>query len=137
MFNSMVLDFAAGLIFTFLAASLATGAIVEAISSLLAVRARTLRKGIGQLLNDPEYKALAKEIYAHAAINPRNDGSDASISAGNRKNPAYIDRQLFGQAMLDEQLAIITTLERGFENRLRVTLADPGPLDKRGHCGAT
>jgi hypothetical protein len=53
MFNSAVLDLAAGLIFTFLAASLATGAIVEAIASLLVVRAITLRKGIGQLLNDP------------------------------------------------------------------------------------
>jgi len=80
MFNSVVLDLAAGLIFTFLAASLATGAIVEAIASLLMVRASTLWKGIGQLLNDPKYSALAKEIYSHAAVNPRSDGTADSIS---------------------------------------------------------
>lgn len=101
MFNSAVLDLATGLIFCFLSVSLATGAIVEAIASLLAIRARTLRKGIGQLLNDNSFSGLAKEIYAHAAVNPRGDGTDASASASNRKNPAYIDRQLFGQAMLD------------------------------------
>lgn len=101
MFNSTVLDLATGLIFCFLTVSLATGTIVEAIASLVALRARTLRRGVGQLVNDTGYSMLAKEIYAHAAVNPRGDGTDDSISAWNRKNPAYIDRQLFGQAMLD------------------------------------
>jgi hypothetical protein len=101
MFNSAVLDLAIGLIFCFLTVSLATGTIVEAIASLFAIRARTLRKGIGQLVNDSSFKGLAKEIYAHALVNPRGDGTDASAGAGKRKNPAYIDRQLFGQAMLD------------------------------------
>jgi len=64
MFNSAVLDLAVGLIFTFLAASLATGAIVEAIASLLMVRASTLWKGIGQLLNDPKYSAGEGNILA-------------------------------------------------------------------------
>jgi hypothetical protein len=101
MLNSAVLDLAIGLIFCFLSVGLATGAIVEAIASLFAIRAMTLWKGIGQLLNDPTYVGLAKEIYAHAAINPRSSGTDSSNSKWNRKNPAYIDRQLFGQAMLD------------------------------------
>jgi hypothetical protein len=101
LFNSAVLNLAIGLIFTFLTVSLATGTIVEMIASILTVRARTLRKGIGQLLNDPDFNALAKKVYEHAVINPRSDGTDTSISAGNRRNPAYIDRQLFGQAMLD------------------------------------
>jgi hypothetical protein len=101
MFNSAVLDLAIGLVFCFLTVSLATGTIVEAIASLFAIRASTLRKGIGQLVNDNSFSGLAKEIYAHAAVNPRGDGTDASASAWNRKNPAYIDRQLFGQAMLD------------------------------------
>jgi hypothetical protein len=101
MFHSAVLDLAIGLIFCFLTVSLATGAIVEAIASLFAIRASTLRKGIGQLVNDSSFSGLAKEIYAHAVVNPRGDGTDASASAWNRKNPAYIDRQLFSQAMLD------------------------------------
>jgi hypothetical protein len=101
MFNSAVLNLASGLIFTFLTVSLATGTIVEAIASLLTLRAMMLRRGIAQLLNDRDFSGLAKEIYAHAFINPRSDGTEVSISAWNRKNPAYIDRQLFGQAMLD------------------------------------
>ena len=101
MFNSAVLDLAIGLIFTFLTVSLATGTIVEAIASFLKLRAKTLREGIGQLLNDPTYSGLAKEIYAHAVVNPRGDGTDASARKSNKNDPAYIDRQLFGQAMLD------------------------------------
>jgi hypothetical protein len=101
MFNSAVLDLAIGLVFCFLSVSLATGTIVEAIASVFAIRARTLRKGIGQLVNDNSFNGLAKEIYAHALVNPRGDGTYASAGAGKRKNPAYIDRQLFGQAMLD------------------------------------
>jgi hypothetical protein len=101
MFNSAVLDLAVGLIFTFLTVSLATGTIVEAIASFLKLRAKTLREGIGQLLNDTSYSGLAKEIYAHAVVNPRGDGTPASASKSNKNDPAYIDRQLFGQAMLD------------------------------------
>jgi hypothetical protein len=101
MFNSAVLDLAVGLIFCFLSVSLTAGVIVEAIASLFAVRAKTLRAGIAQLLNDPNYKALAKEIYAHAAVNPRGDGTVTSASSPNKNDPAYIDRQLFSQAMLD------------------------------------
>ncbi len=101
MFNSAVLDLAVGLIFTFLTVSLATGTIVEAIASFLKLRAKTLRQGIGQLLNDANYSGLAKEIYAHAVVNPRGDGTNASARKSNKNDPAYIDRQLFGQAMLD------------------------------------
>lgn len=101
MFNSAVLDLAVGLIFCFLTVSLATGTIVEAISSFLALRAKTLRAGIGQLLNDTSYSGLAKEIYAHAIVNPRGDGTDANACKSNKNDPAYIDRQLFGHAMLD------------------------------------
>ena len=99
MFNSAVLNLAIGLIFCFLTVSLATGTIVEAIASFLTLRAKTLRVGIGQLLNDATYSGLAKQIYEHAVVSPRGSGDDASTP---RKNdPAYIDRQLFGQAMLD------------------------------------
>jgi hypothetical protein len=99
MFNTAVLNLAIGLIFCFLTVSLATGAIVEAIASLLAVRAKTLRKGIGQLLNDPNFTGLAKLLYDHAAVNPRGPGTTSSTFQ--KTDPAYIDRQLFGQAILD------------------------------------
>jgi hypothetical protein len=101
MFNSAVLDLATGLVFCFLTVSLATGTIVEAIASFLALRAKTLRIGIGQLLNDSSFTGLAKQLYDHAAVNPRGSGSGTTSSAFQKTDPAYIDRQLFGQAMLD------------------------------------
>src|SRR5436190_490318 len=101
MFGSAVLDLVIGLIFCFLSVSLATGTIVEAIASFTQLRAKMLRTGIGQLLNDPDYRALAKEIYAHAAVNPRGDGKEASARTANKNDPSYIDRQSFGHAMLD------------------------------------
>lgn len=101
MFNSAVLDLATGLVFCFLTVSLATGTIVEAIASFLALRAKTLRRGIGQLLNDSNFTGLAKQLYDHAAVNPRGSGSGTTSSTFQKTDPAYIDRQLFGQAMLD------------------------------------
>src|SRR5271169_798021 len=101
MFNSAVLDLATGLVFCFLTVSLATGTIVEAIASFLALRAKTLRTGIGQLLNDSNFTGLAKQLYDHAAVNPRGSGSGTTSSTFQNTDPAYIDRQLFGQAMLD------------------------------------
>jgi len=101
MFNSAVLDLATGLVFCFLTVSLATGTIVEAIASFLALRAKTLRIGIGQLLNDSNFTGLAKELYDHAAVNPRGSGAGTTSSTFQKTDPAYIDRQLFGQAMLD------------------------------------
>jgi hypothetical protein len=97
MFSSTVLDLATGLVFCFLTASLSTGVVVEAISSITKWRAKTLRDGIGQLLNDPQLSGLAGQLYSHAAINPRGPGN-----ADPEKNrPAYIDRQLFAHAMMD------------------------------------
>ena len=97
MFSSTVLDLATGLVFCFLTASLASGIVVEAISSITKWRAKTLRDGIGQLLNDPQLSGLAGQLYSHAAINPRGPGN-----ADPEKNrPAYIDRQLFAHAMMD------------------------------------
>jgi len=97
MFSSTVLDLAFGLVFCFFAVSLTTGTVVETISSLIKWRSKTLLSGIQQLVNDPEMKGLARQLYAHAAINPRGPGADNP-----QKNmPAYIDPQLFAKAMMD------------------------------------
>jgi hypothetical protein len=97
MFSSAVLDLAIGIIFCFFAVSLAAGAIVEAIASATKWRARTLAKGVGELLNDNKFQGIARELYAHAAINPRGPGR----AAPKRNQPAYIDRQLFANALMD------------------------------------
>lgn len=97
MFGSVIVDLAVGIVFCFLAVSLAAGAIVEAIASITKWRAKTLAKGIGDLLNDKEFRGLAAELYAHAAINPRGPGRGDP----KKNQPAYIDRQLFANALMD------------------------------------
>jgi len=97
MFSSVVLDVAVGLIFGFLAMSLATSAIVEAIASLLKWRSRTLLNGVKQLVNDQGFSGLAKSLYEHAAINPRGPGRSAPTA----NLPAYIDPAQFANAVID------------------------------------
>ena len=122
MFGSAVLDLAVGLIFCFLTVSLAAGTVVEAISSITKWRAKTLRKGVGELLNDPQLQGLAGELYAHAAINPLGPGVAAPI----KNEPAYIDRQLFANALMDltgisEQVAAASR-QAGQPDEVRPTL---------------
>ena len=63
MFNSTVLDVAIGLIFTFLAISLAVSAIVEAMASAMKWRSSTLLLGIKDLLNDQKFSGLALATF--------------------------------------------------------------------------
>jgi hypothetical protein len=70
MFNSTVLDVAVGLIFTFLAISLAVSAIVESIASVLKWRSSTLLEAVKELLNDSSFSGLALNIYNHALVGP-------------------------------------------------------------------
>lgn len=97
MFNSVILDVAVGLFFSFLAISLATSAIVEAIASCLDWRAAFLLQGVKDLVNDQTFTGLAMQLYAHAAVNPRGPGA----SAPQANKPAYVDPNLFADAIAD------------------------------------
>jgi hypothetical protein len=100
MLNSTVLDVAVGLIFTFLAVSLAVSSLVEAIASVLKWRSKTLLQGMKDLLNDPQLTGLALNIYNHALVDPRDAGR--ATSEGGLKNlPAYIDPKQFANALID------------------------------------
>ena len=101
MLQSSVLDVAIGVIFGFLAVSLITSAIVEAINSLLKLRSVTLLSGIKALVNDPDFTGLAKTLYEHAAINPRGFYASPTNSAPLKNKPAYIDPRQFANALLD------------------------------------
>src|ERR1700692_3288232 len=102
MLSSGILDFAIGIVFTFLAVSLAAGAATEALSSILKWRSRTLIKGVQDLLNDKDFTLLASQVYQHGLINPRGDGTNQpSWWARWRKSPAYIDSNHFAAALLD------------------------------------
>jgi hypothetical protein len=71
MFGSAILDVGIGLVFAFLAVSLISSSIAEAINSLFKIRSSSLLGGIKDLVNDPELQGLARVLYGHAAINPR------------------------------------------------------------------
>jgi hypothetical protein len=101
LFNSAVLDVAIGMIFVFLAVSLATSAIGEGISGLLALRSKFLFQGIKDLLNDQKLDGLAAQIYQHAFVNPRNDGSGKSQKDLLQNAPSYVPPIQFANALLD------------------------------------
>jgi hypothetical protein len=96
MLNSAVLDVALGVVFAFLAVSLMTSVVVEAINSAFKTRANTLLAGIKALVNDPQFTGLAYRLYQHAAINPRGSATQPAANS-----PAYIDKQQFANALLD------------------------------------
>jgi hypothetical protein len=100
MFSTTVLDTAVGIVFTFLAVSLASSAITEAIASAVKWRSKTLLTGIQSILNDPSFDGLAKDLYNHALINPRFDGL-AAAKSDLYKLPAYIDPAQFAAAFMD------------------------------------
>jgi hypothetical protein len=100
MFNSTVLDVAIGLVFTFLAISLAVSAIVEAVASAMKWRSSTLLSGIKDLLNDPNFTGLALDIYNHALVNPQDDGK-AKQEKDLRYAPAYMEPRQFADALID------------------------------------
>jgi hypothetical protein len=113
MFGSTVLEVAIGLILTFLMVSLVTSSVTEAISSAMGWRASTLLAGVKNLLNDQNFQGLAKELYAHALVNPQGDGKTttppATVVAGTPTTtpaaatppttlPSYIDSRQFAVA---------------------------------------
>jgi hypothetical protein len=98
MFSSGILDFAVGLVFTFLVVSLAAGAATEALSSFMKTRSTTLLQGVKDLLNESNVSTLAAELYQHALVNPRGSGGADSQTDN---PPAYIQPDHFAAAFLD------------------------------------
>lgn len=98
MFESTVLDVAVGLVFAFLAVSLAASAIVEVLASIGRWRAASLLAGIKQLLNDDNFDKLAKTLYGHALVNPLEAPGQNQGKLGPK--PSYIDPKQFADAML-------------------------------------
>ena len=97
MFGSTIIDVAIGVLFSFLAVSLFSSALMESINSALGLRARTLKQGVQDLLNDPNFSGLAKQLYANALVNPMGPGE----SAPSKIKPSYIDADHFAQALLE------------------------------------
>ncbi|RJG16087.1 hypothetical protein [Massilia cavernae] len=100
MFGSTVLEVAVGLTFCYAAVALIVSTLQEAIASVLRLRARTLLEGVKTMLNDPGFNALARALYAHALVNPHDDGTAGDEGALKHK-PSYIEPKQFATALLD------------------------------------
>jgi hypothetical protein len=101
MFSSAVLDVAIGLLFVFMAISLAASAILEAIAGIITWRSKALLQGVKDLLNDPQLTGLGRQLYQHALINPGNDGTGTTQADLSKNAPAYIDPKQFAGALID------------------------------------
>ncbi|MBZ5708826.1 hypothetical protein [Nannocystis pusilla] len=104
MFDSVVLDIAIGLIFVFLATSLAITAGNELLASLFKWRARDLAAGLRLLVGKEGDAGAAGQpditgaLYQHPLL--RGLHRDAG-TGGDRKAPSYIPPRLFAMALLD------------------------------------
>lgn len=84
-----VIEVALGLSFLFASLSLIASGVHEMTAALLALRAKTLEKGVANLLADPE---KAKSLYSHPMI---------QSLYRNRRRPSYIPREKFALAFVD------------------------------------
>jgi hypothetical protein len=91
MFGSGILDVAIGLTLVFLLTGVLCTAVMEAVSSALALRARTLEEGLRHFLDDPAGTGLAAELYRHVQI--------SGLSGAGK--PSYIPAENFARALLD------------------------------------
>jgi hypothetical protein len=105
MFNSPVLEVAIGLVFTYAGVALMVSSITEAISSALKLRAKALLIGVKQILNDQQFTGLARDVYNHALVSPRDDGK-ARDQSGLKNMPAYIPSEHFAVALVDSLQSI-------------------------------
>jgi hypothetical protein len=105
MFDSPVLEVAIGLVFTYAGVALMVSSITEAISSALKLRAKSLLIGVKQILNDQQFTGLARDVYNHALVSPRDDGK-ARDQGGLKNMPAYIPSEHFAVALVDSLQSI-------------------------------
>lgn len=100
MLNSTVLEVTFGLVFCYAFVALISSSVYEAFSSMFKLRASSLLDGIKALLNDPKFTGLAKDLYNHALVNPRDSGKAITESQLTFK-PSYIAPEHFTIALID------------------------------------
>ena len=94
------LDIAIGLIFVFLVLSLIVTAINEWIAQAAALRSKTLKEGIRQLLSD-DSGDLADKLYQHPLIKSLAHQGRFDRLIRRPAAPSYISGRLFSAALLD------------------------------------
>ncbi|HLP57785.1 MAG TPA: hypothetical protein VK186_03105 [Candidatus Deferrimicrobium sp.] len=97
MFGSNVLETAIGLIFVYLGFSLVCSGFREWIAVILNTRARTLKKGILNMLKD---ETRMSQIFNHHLVRVKQDDGSGEKGAA----PKYISSKAFAQALLESIL---------------------------------
>jgi hypothetical protein len=98
--SSVAVEVAIGLVFSYASISVISSSLYEAIASMLKLRARSLLEGVKELLNDPDFTGLARDVYQNALVNPRSNGS-VEESAARAIAPSYIEPRAFAVALID------------------------------------
>ena len=109
--GNTVFDTIIGLSFFYFILSVVASSLNEATSGVLSLRAKTLKKGVGQLLDDPKLQGLAKSLYEHPLVKGTTRG---------RHGPSYIAKGTFALALVDVvakrtggAIATLSDLRRG------------------------
>ena len=92
MFGMAILDVTIGLVFVYLLLGILCTFINEWIARLFSLRSQNLKRGLKQLLADPEMTGLAKEVLGHSLIKG---------SADPKKGPSYITPETFARVLID------------------------------------
>jgi hypothetical protein len=88
MFGSDILEVVIGLAFTFFLFSIVASAGQELVSQIVSWRARTLKIGIGKLLDDPTFEGLAGKVYGHPLVSALG-------------KPAYLKNTRFADSLIE------------------------------------
>jgi hypothetical protein len=90
-----------GILTTFMTVSYVASNTTEALGSILRWRENFLLAAVKDLLKDPTFQGLAKEIYINPLVNPRLNLEGAIISEAQLKvKPASINPEVFALALM-------------------------------------
>ncbi|WP_338848741.1 hypothetical protein V8J88_07400 [Massilia sp. W12] len=97
--GSSIIDVAIGMMFIYLLFGVLCTALNETLSTLLNKRGKNLLEGIKNMLNDPLFNGLARQLYEHGLITgiSRNAISDSKAN----RPPSYMPPDNFSLALLD------------------------------------
>ena len=99
MFGSNTLEVAIGIVFVHLLLSLFCTAVNESIAATIQQRGKNLKAGLQNLLNDPDFTALAQQLYSHGLV--CGVSKDATNPAKPNRLPSYLSPTSFSLALLD------------------------------------
>ena len=92
--GSSTLEIAIGLAFIYVLLALICSTLNEWIAGILGLRSKTLRKGIANLLEDPDAKGLARKFFEHPLVK-------GLARKGKNDFPSYIPARTFTLALID------------------------------------